>query len=300
MTARGFVRRERRIRSGHGISIIIPFRAPSVPDERVRNIEWLKQYWRTHLPSAEVIIGEDPDTHRAFSKSVAVNAGVAKSKGDVLVIVDADGYLTAESVRHCAAEIRTARKLGHRLWFVPYRNFYRLSNDATKRLLRSDIHEPHVFPNELDSRDYLNLDDANHKIAHRYGALIQIVPREAHTIVGGWDERFRGWGGEDVAAMKAADTLFTPHKTLPGRVFHLWHPMLGFGGRVDMAAWRDRRWEGQEQSGNNNLLSYRYYNALGRPTAMRQLLDEWITAKAEGFIDYLNISRDFPSPGHSV
>jgi glycosyltransferase involved in cell wall biosynthesis len=290
-------------RRGHGISIIIPFRAPRIPDERVRNLEWLKQYWRSQLPGAEVIIGEDPDTFRAFSKSVAVNHGVKKSKGDVLVIVDADGYLPAESVLYCAEEIRTARKNGHRLWFMPYRKFYRLSNDATLRLLKSDPREPYVFPEELDEQDVLNFNrtDANPNVAHRYGALIQILPREAFNKVGGWDERFRGWGGEDHAAMRATDTLYEPHKTLPGRVFHLWHPMLGSSGKAVLVSWKERRWEGQEDSGINNQLSYRYYHAYRKPELMRKLVEEWMKLKREGKLwGKPGPSGKFPCPGHSV
>jgi glycosyltransferase involved in cell wall biosynthesis len=298
----------KRYRRGHGISIIIPFRAPSVPDERVRNIEWMKQYWRAHLPGAEVIVGEDPDEHRAFSKSVAVNAGVAKSKGDILVIVDADGYLLAESVLHCAAEIRNVKRHGHRLWFMPYRKFYRLSNDATMRLLESDLHNPYVFPKEVNSQDILNINEAAPNIAHHFGALIQIMSREAFDIVGGWDERFCGWGGEDHAAMRATDTLYEPHKTLPGCVFHLWHPMLGNSGKADIVSWKERRWEGQEDSGNNNQLSYRYYHAYGKPWLMRKLLDEWIALKREGKLDpipHLPKPCDHehchhPCAGHSV
>lgn len=292
---------------GRGISIIIPFRAPSVADERVRNIEWLKRYWRTQLPGAQVIVGEDPEHCRAFSKSVAVNRGVAKSSGDVLVIVDADGYLPAESVLYCAAEIRNARRRGRRLWFMPYRKFYRLSNDATMRLLDSDLRNPYVFPEEIDPQDILNLSDANPTIAHRYGALIQIMPREAFDIVGGWDERFRGWGGEDHAAMRATDTLYGPHKTLPGRVFHLWHPMLGSTGKADLVTWKERRWEGQEDSGVNNELSYRYYHAFGKPKLMRKLVDEWIRLKREGKFDPhpcppppCDHNHHHPCPGHSV
>ena len=272
-----------RLRSrGRGISIVIPFRAPSVPDERVRNIEWLKRYWRTQLPGAEVIVGKDRELGRAFSKSVAVNMGVAKSTGDVLVIVDADGYLPADSVLHCASEIRNARKRGHRLWFMPYRQFYRLSNEAALRLLNSDPRNPYTFPEELCPEDIMNLGDANPNIAHRYGALIQILPREAFEATGGWDERFCGWGAEDHAAMRATDTLYGPHKTLPGAVYHLWHPMLGNNGKEDLVHWKERRWEGQEDAGSNNQLSYRYYNADRNPQLMQKLADEWVALKREG------------------
>ena len=67
----------RKFRKGHGISILIPFRCTDPDSPRMKNVEWLKRYWAAQLPGAEVIIGEDPDTSRPFSKSVAVNNAAA-------------------------------------------------------------------------------------------------------------------------------------------------------------------------------------------------------------------------------
>lgn len=262
-------------RPGHGVSIIIPFRAPSKADERVRNIEWLKKYWRHALPGAELIISDDPDHDCTFSKSVAINRGVARASGDVLLLIDADGFMPGAHVLYCANEIRNARKRNRKLWFVPYRKFYRLSNSATVQLIDSTMACLHAFPEPPRETDVINVKDANPAQAHWYGALVQMMPREAFDLVGGWDERFRGWGGEDHAAMRAMDTLYVLHKTLPFRVFHLWHPMLGDNGTADMVHWKERRWEGQDQAGINNSLSYRYYHAYLKPPIMRRLVGEW-------------------------
>src|SRR5271156_2664742 len=71
-----------RNRKGQGISILIPFRAPSDPQNaRIRNVNWLKQYWAAHLPGAEIIVGEDPSLDLPFSKSVAVNDAVSRATG---------------------------------------------------------------------------------------------------------------------------------------------------------------------------------------------------------------------------
>jgi glycosyltransferase involved in cell wall biosynthesis len=270
----GLIELVKRKRRGRGTSIIIPFRSPKTTDVRTRNLAWLVRYWKHHLPGAEVIIGDDPDTDLPFSKAVAINRAVAKSKGDVLVLVDADGFLTADRVMHCVDEIRDARRRGNKLWFMPYRKFYRLSNEATLRMLNSDVRNPYAFPDTVDQADIMNV-DSDPTTAHRYGALIQILPREAFEIVGGWDERMRGWGAEDHAAMRATDTLYGPHKTLPTSVLHLWHPMIGSNGSADIVHWKDRRWEGQDDPAVNNNLSYRYYHAYLKPVLMRKLVDEW-------------------------
>jgi len=257
---------------GRGISIIIPFRCTDTTHPRMKNIKWLTRYWKAQLPGAEVIIGEDPDLDRPFSKSVAVNDGVAKSTGDVLVIIDADGYIAAESVVHCAEEIRTARKRGHKLWFIPYRRFFRLTKWASWCLLESNPKHPLKFPEPL-TEDFI-LGDTDPTVGHWYGAMIQICPREAFDLVGGWDERFRGWGGEDHAAMRAMDTLYSLHKTLPGMVLHVWHPQIGPQGVQNQVHWKERMWEGQSDPGANDALSGKYYGAYRNPERMRKLVDE--------------------------
>ena len=261
---------------GRGIVIVIPFRAPTNANERVRNLAWLEQYWKTQLPGAEIIIGDDPDTNRPFSKSVAINRAVARSHGDILVLVDADGYLPVESVLHCAREIRHARKRGFKLWFVPYRKFYRLTNEATIELLNSSPRAPYIFP--ADMSDSI-VKGASPAIAHWHGALIQIMPREAFDSVGGWDAGFRGWGGEDHAAMRATDTLYGPHKTLPGPVYHLWHPVLTIN-QTDNTLSTGRMWENQQSTNVNSALCSRYYKAQGNYKLMRQLVDEAKTGKS--------------------
>lgn len=261
-----------RFRKGYGISILIPFRCTDKSSPRIKNIEWLRKYWVAQLPGAEIIIGEDPDTNSIFSKSVAVNNAAAIAKGDVFAIVDADGYVSADSVLHCAEEIRHARKTGRKLWFVPYRQFYRLTEEASRLLLQSNPATPREFSAPLASEFVLG--DTDPKVGHWYGAMIQIMPREAFELVGGWDIRFRGWGGEDHAAMRAMDTLYVLHKTLPGRVLHVWHPQIGPQGTQEWVHWKDRMWENQSESGVNDRLSHRYYAAQGRPQMMRKLVDE--------------------------
>lgn len=290
----GLISRHRN--KGKGISIVIPFRPSEMAPERLRNILWLEQYWRSQLPGAEVIISDDPERDRAFSKSVAINRGVAQSTGDVLVLVDADGYIPVENILHCAEEIRHARKRGRRLWFVPYRQFYRLNEDASERLLASDPKNPYCFPEPPEACDTIG--DTNPRTGHWYGAMIQLMPREAFELVGGWDERFRGWGGEDHAAMRAMDTLYWPHKTLPTSVLHVWHPMIGGEGVKRMVSWKDRRWEGQQDPTINNKLSWRYYHAMNRPEIMRRLVDEWKREKHKKKHDHCHMPKPHPRPKH--
>lgn len=257
---------------GYGISIIIPFRKSHKYPRQAQNFDWVLKYWRCQLPGAEVIVGEDPERHKTFSKSVAINRAVRRSHGDILVIVDADGYVTPETVLHCAHEIRRARAEGLKLWFVPYRQFYRLTEAASDRVICSDPCDPYKFPTPPDWADVQNTSGSGR--GHWYGALVQIMPREAFDCFGGWDERFRGWGGEDHSAMRACDTMYWRHKTLPGQVLHLWHPMFGTEGMDTWVDWNKRLWDGQDRSGGNGNLASRYSRAQGNREKMWRLLQE--------------------------
>lgn len=257
---------------GRGISVIIPFRSSKYYPRQDRNFRWIKRYYECQLPGAEIIVGHDWHTHKPFSKSAAVNDGVRRSHGDVLVVVDADGYVPIESILFCAHEIRREREKGNRLWFIPYRNFYRLTHHASLKVLLSSPCNPYIFPIPPDPCDVQNTSGSGH--GHWYGALVQIVPREAFDCVGGWDTRFRGWGGEDHSIMRATDTLYWHHKTIPGQVLHLWHPMLGTSGLGSWVEWKDRLWDNQETSGQNNQLATRYSKANGDVLRMRELVEE--------------------------
>ena len=260
----------KRFRRGYGISLLVPYRKTRDP-YRSANWDWLQKYWKTHLPGAEIVIGQD-DGKIPFSKSEAVNDAVAKSHGDVLVVIDADAYIPYKTILECAKRIREARKRGQKLWFVPYRRLYRLTKEATHRLLASSPKIPMPFSSPPDHSCVLTSIDSQK--GHWYGAMLQVAPKEAFLEVGGWDERFRGWGGEDHSAMRAMDTLYWKHKTLPIDILHLWHPMISPTGTAAWVEWKERMWENQEKPGENNSLAGKFYAAYRNPVMMRQLLSE--------------------------
>ena len=259
------------------ISILVPCTISSFDKQRAENWRWLEAYWKSNLPDSEVVVGVDK-RGTPFSKSVAVNDAVRKSTGDILVIIDADSYLAVPSVLRCAREIRMAEERGWKLWYVPYRNLYRLTEQASRVILDSDPESPPPFPHAPPESDIMNTalyqGTPVSRIGHWYGAMAQIMSREAFETVGGWDERMRGWGGEDHAAMVAMDTLYAPHKSLPDTIAHIWHPVM-HPENVDDRAGKRRLWNNQEATKTNDALSGRYYWSKGNPERMRRLVDEF-------------------------
>ncbi len=249
------------------ISLLIPFRAdPSAP-ERVEIFDWTLKYWANALPDAEIIIGKSKG--EVFSKTEAVNHAAKRAKGRVFVILDSDTYMRPEIIKQCADNIDKAVKRGQALWYIPYRHLYRLTQVAGRAVLDSDPLFPVQFPQPPFEEDILNSHGSMH--GHRFGALIQIMPREAFFAVGGMDPRFRGWGGEDVAFVRAVDTLYGSHKTTANDVLHIWHPTIGSNHK-------NRMWEGQTKHFPNMNLVSRYNRATGDAGRMRVLVDEgWDT-----------------------
>lgn len=80
--------------------------------------------------------------------------------------------------------------------------------------------------------------------------------------IGGYDERFAGWGGEDVAFFHAASTFADDTLIVDGPIWHLWHP-----GQPS----NNEHLPGYRQ---NMALMGRYGLATGDRDAMRALIEE--------------------------
>lgn len=260
-----------------GISLLVPFRSDG--KGRTRVWSWLKRYYEFELPGVEIVVGRDRSHRRPFSKTAAVNDAARRAHGDIFVILDADAYVKGITIKNCAEKIIASLEDGYPLWFVPYRRIYRLTRVASRRVLHSDPTHPLRFPSPPDATDVESTEGSAH--GHHFGAMIQIMPREAFELVGGMDERFRGWGGEDVAFLRALDTLYGKHKTVHTNVLHLWHPIHN---EHKVQSWTVREWVGQKKSRMNDRLAARYDKATGDKVAMRLLVEEGIAwSKARKF-----------------
>jgi hypothetical protein len=245
------------------ISLLVPFRASADSPHRTRLWQWLEQYWRYELPDAEVVIGRSD--RPIFAKTEAVNDAASRAKGRIFVIMDSDAYLGGDQILYCARAIEEAARRGINRWYIPYRRLYRLTEASTEMVLNSDPKWPLKFTHPPVLGDVESTATAMY--GHHYGAMCQIMPREAFELVGQMDPRFAGWGGEDVAFVRAVDTLFGKHKTLNSVILHLWHPSIGTNATNKM-------WEGQAKPGVNSPLAWRYHKATGDLVRMRKLVDE--------------------------
>jgi hypothetical protein len=102
--------------------------------------------------------------------------------------------------------------------------------------------------------------------------MCQIVPRECFEATHGWQERFIGWGSEDIVQVRVQDTLYGRHKTYDADVLHLWHPRIGTN-------FSDRMWAGQLSPRGNEQLAQRYNQATYDPVRMRGLVAEDLASR---------------------
>ena len=189
------------------------FLVPRRRDHGHRDALWAyaRARWEQYMPEVPLVEGHHDEG--PFNRSAAVNrAAAAAGDWDVGVVIDSDVML---SVSHARQAIDNAASTGLTTWgHTRWRGF---AEGWTDRLILRDRKD---FGPELN-RDEMDLYvERTNPIS--WSCFIAI-PRKVFDALGGFDERFRGWGFEDMAFQSAIVGLHG-YDRLPGDVVHLWHP----------------------------------------------------------------------------
>ena len=212
------------------ISCIIPWR---------HNRERFRQFKRVQTIANdladEVILADDGLS--PFSRGAAINAGVRQAKGSILWILDADLIVPTEQLDEA---ILMARNYGSVV--LPYDIYHYHSRISTRLYLKGHMTQADWFA----EKPMWTMDSIG-------GTAVMV--RDTWEIVGGFDERMRGWGHEDNQFWCAAMTYAAVDR-VPGVLHHLWHP------------------DNQPRPQANAELAERYTEALGDPVAMDKLIGE--------------------------
>jgi hypothetical protein len=219
------------------VSVVIPFR--KTDSHREDALKLVLGRYAVHR-DWQVVIGQDDS--EPFSKARAVNDGVRRSFGDILVICDAD--LLCPDVEEAVDIVRRGAR-----WAMPYSTLYRLSKTATRKVLAGSD------PGKVAESGNGALDLAPYPGV--LGGGVVVLRRQTYEDVP-MDERFEGWGGEDVAWGAALRCLAGIPRRSKGPLYHLWHPSRYVGA----------------DHGENDPLYARYRKAAGRSTIMRRLVKE--------------------------
>lgn len=227
--------------TGAGLSVLIPWGDDG--SSRRRGFAWLLERYDRLLPDAELVIGRSDTT--PFNLSAARNHAFAQASHDLLLLADADAVFSVRQVLRGAREMARGAR-----WVIPYgdRRFYYLSAAQTAKLLDG--------PPQID----LPLPGADARAAQAVCGLM-LIPREGWERVGGFDERFAGWGREDDAFVLALETLWGPCTRLEEPAMHLWHEVAP-----------ETRYDSPCFAANSRLYAW-YVEAAGNAEAMREVLE---------------------------
>lgn len=163
------------------------------PEIRGHLPQWVR-YIHTRLPSADM----------PYCRAWAFNVGARHAKGALLILHDND-LLIPEAY---AAESWRRFRAGHDL--VNLKRFLFFLNKQHSRRVREEMTVPLNEP-------------VNTVMQNAQGGGSISMRRDAFLAIGGFDESFVGWGGEDNEFWERAQTLQVwPFGYMP--LVHLWHP----------------------------------------------------------------------------
>lgn len=191
--------------------LLVPFRGDGA--QRDRLWAWCEARWRALMPELEIVVGEDPLPAPApFSRAAALNDAARKAGDwDFGVVIDADVFIDPDAVR---AGLARAAEIGKVVW--PFQRWNGLTRAATDLLLASGGSSTAADLRVVDQ-------GAIERTNPISWSCCIVVPRAVWDDVGGFDERFRGWGWEDMAFQSVVCGLYG-HDRLDGDLFALWHP----------------------------------------------------------------------------
>lgn len=216
--------------------VVIPWRdGPG----RAAPKRWVERRWEVLHPDADVITPGSPEG--PFNIAAALNRGIDRTRADLVVLTGADVVLDPVDVLDALEAAAGGR------WVMLAGQYHRLDRGASERLLRA---RPGVELCSFPGGGW---------ISTKLGWGPIVAPRDLLAAVG-YDERFRGWGGEDDAFGFAAETLAGPPIRLDRTAFMLWHHRRYRRAHPDYAA-------------NVELLE-QYRDAHGDPVATRAIVSD--------------------------
>lgn len=185
------------------VAVLVPYRSDG--GHRDHLWEFCRRWWLDQHPDWPVHVGESPPG--PFNRSAAVN-DAARQAGDVdvYVILDADVIVNPEAVDEAVARAAATGRM-----VLPHNERADLTDYQTRRVLNGDR------GNWRGPRCVAN-------VWHVSESSCVVVPSVLFDAVGGFDQRFVGWGYEDTAFRIACEREAGPAIILPVEVFHLWHP----------------------------------------------------------------------------
>lgn len=219
--------------SATDVSVVIAFRDLGCP-YRAASFDWVRNRYASL--GVEIVVERGPEG-ASFSRAGAINRGVERAAGAVIVQTDPDSIVPLDRLTQAVEAAASRDGL-----VVPHDRYLYLTPSATSDLLAG--RDPFTFTPD-DCEEYGPLGWGN----------TVVFSRSTWSASGALDERFGTWGGDDAAFAYATEAFCGPARRIPGDVVHLWHPRLpqsipGHPGYAEqfaiLAEYRDAAAEGPD------------------------------------------------------
>ena len=172
---------------------------------------WCRRRWETIFPDIPIIEGHHEEG--PFNRSAAINrAARAAGEWDLAIVIDSDVFLRQSQVQ---AAIYLAAQTGKVTW--AHRRWRGIREDWSKRI----VADKRDLGPELERVE--DMDVWVERTNPISWSCCFVVPRAVYDDAGGFDERFVGWGFEDLAWQSLVVGLYG-FERIEGDVIHLWHP----------------------------------------------------------------------------
>jgi hypothetical protein len=168
------------------LGIAIPWRPqPS----RIYAFNAIVEKYKKDFVDVPIYYGDFPSERWNVSGSRNLATQEAFDAGcDVVLVSDADFFMPPMAIMEGAEKALKRQKM-----VIPFSNLYFCDEAISKKLIEGDIE--------------LNLVGRYLPVYRRQVAGSNILTRQVFETMNGWDERFNGWGYEDVAFVIAHETL---------------------------------------------------------------------------------------------
>ena len=164
-------------------------------EQQLQNVipPWVRYHFN-RTPSADYL----------YNRSWALNEGVRLATGDLVVLHDGDMLVPAQYAAEIMHQFRSGHDVINLKRFICYLDEVSTSRVFRDQALTGPLRSEHVVSNLCA------------------GGSVS-VSRDAYWALGGMDEDFVGWGGEDTEFWDRCQNLrVANHTYMP--IVHLWHP----------------------------------------------------------------------------
>lgn len=229
--------------------VILVARRAGQPD---RDAIWsfLREHWARH--GWPIVEGQHDASEGLFNRSIATNrASAAAGDWKLAVILDADVWVEPWQVEAAVAAARTNGRLSfaHTAWWGLNRRGRQLILNGRRPL------DPAAWGGLYDVKNPLS------------NSACMVVTRDLWEQVGGYDERFIGWGAEDWAWYESCVLLGGGENRMNAPLHHFHHEVSA----ESKAASRGKE---TAELAANHALGRRYLAARGERDAMLTLIGE--------------------------